>query len=78
MKLLDSIPGSVGRVLSHFPQNPLEKGQAREVTIVCAGGEEMRGLRAAAGSRDLVFIVKAEKTSPNPFVPVPFAGALLG
>lgn len=38
----------------------------------------MGGLRAAAGSSDLVFIVKAEKTSPNPFVPVTFAGALLG
>lgn len=38
----------------------------------------MGGLRAAAGSRDLIFIVKAEKTSPNSFIPVPFAGALLG
>lgn len=55
MKLVGSVPGSVGRVLSHFPWNPLDKGQAREASAVCAGGEEMGGLVAGPGNMDLAF-----------------------
>lgn len=65
MKLVGSVPRSVGGVLSHFPWNPLDKGQAREASAVCAGGEEMGGLRAGPGNADLAFQWQ-EKTSPDP------------